>query len=46
MENTITFNYMPYIYFESYKNVLNNVREYYPTADIFIYIDSFRVDIE
>jgi hypothetical protein len=46
MENTITFNYMPYIYFESYKNVLNNVREYYPTADIFIYMDSFRDDIE
>ncbi len=46
MENTITFNYMPYIYFESYKNVLNNVRLHYPTADIFIYMDSFRDDIE
>lgn len=46
MENTITFNYMPYVYFESYKNVLNNVREHYPTADIFIYMDSFRDDIE
>ena len=46
MENTITFNYMPYIYFESYKNALNNVRKHYPTADIFIYFDSFRDDIE
>ena len=46
MENTITFNYMPYIYFESYKNVLNNVRQHYPSADIFIYFDSFRDDIE
>lgn len=46
MENTITFNYMPYTYFESYKNVLNNVRKYYPTSDIFIYFDSFRDDIE
>jgi hypothetical protein len=46
MENTITFNYMPYIYFESYKNALNNVRKHYPSADIFIYFDSFRDDIE
>ena len=46
MEHTISFIYSPYIYFESYKNVLNNVRQHYPTADIFIYFDSFRDDIE
>jgi hypothetical protein len=46
MKNNISFIYSPYIYFESYKNVLNNVRIHYPTADIFIYMDSFRDDIE
>lgn len=46
MKNNISFIYSPYIYFESYKNTLNNVRIHYPTADIFIYIDSFRDDIE
>jgi hypothetical protein len=42
----ICFNYNPYVYYESYKNVLNNVRKYYPTADIFIYFDEFRQDIK
>jgi hypothetical protein len=40
MENTISFTYMPYIYIESYKNVLYNIRKYYPESDIFVYIDS------
>lgn len=44
--NKITFIYHPYIYFESYKNVLSNVRKHYPTADVFIYFDSFREDVE
>ena len=42
----ICFNYNPYKYFESYKNVLSNVRKHYPTSDVFIYFDSFREDIE
>lgn len=46
MENTIAFTYNPYIYFESYKNVLNNVRLHYPDSDIFIYMDSFRNDLQ
>lgn len=40
----ICFNYNPYLYFESYKNVLNNVRIHYPESDIFIYFDEFRDD--
>jgi hypothetical protein len=46
MKDNISFIYAPYIYFESYKNSLGNVRKHYPTADIFIYMDSFRDDIE
>ena len=42
----ICFNYNPYVYYESYKNVLNNVRTYYPDSDIFIYMDSFRNDLQ
>ena len=44
MENTIAFIYNPYLYFESYKNVLNNLRKHYPNSDVFIYFDSFRDD--
>lgn len=39
MENKIAFTYMPYEYFESYKNVITNVRKYYPDSDIMIYFD-------
>jgi len=46
MENTISFIYNPHTYFESYKNVLNNVRLHYADADIFVYMDSFRNDLE
>ncbi len=46
MINKIAFIYNPYTYFESYKNVLSNVRKHYPTADVFIYFDSFRDDIQ
>lgn len=46
MINKIAFVYNPYTYFESYKNVLSNVRKHYPTADVFIYFDSFRDDIQ
>jgi len=46
MINKIAFVYNPYTYFQSYKNVLNNVRKHYPKADIFIYFDSFRDDIQ
>jgi hypothetical protein len=46
MENTITFNYMPYIHFEAYKFVLDNLRKHYPTSDVFIYFDLFRDDSE
>lgn len=44
--NTIAFTYNPYKYFESYKNVLDNVRKHYPDSDIFIYMDNNRDDIE
>jgi len=46
MIDKIVFTYNPYIYFESYKNVLSNVRKHYPKEDIFIYFDSFREDVE
>lgn len=46
MENTITFNYMPYIHFDAYKFVLENLRQHYPDSDVFIYFDSFRHDVE
>ncbi|CAB4143359.1 hypothetical protein UFOVP449_168 [uncultured Caudovirales phage] len=46
MKNKIAFIYNPYIYFESYKNVLNNLRKHYPNSDVFIYFDSFRNDIQ
>lgn len=45
MENTIAFTYNPYIYFESYKNVLENLRKHYEYSDVFIYFDSNRDDI-
>jgi hypothetical protein len=44
--NTIAFTYNPYKYFESYKNVLNNVREHYPDSDVFIYMDNDRPDLQ
>lgn len=46
MDNTITFTYNPYFYFESYKNVLTNLRKHYETSDVFIYFDSNRDDIK
>jgi hypothetical protein len=46
MENTITFTYNPYTYFHSYKNVLENIRKWYSESDIFIYMDSFRDDLD
>lgn len=46
MENTIAFTYNPYTYFESYKNVLGNLRKHYETSDVFIYFDSNRDDIK
>lgn len=46
MDNTITFFYNPYTYFESYKNVLHKVRCYYKKSDIFIYMDKNRNDLQ
>jgi hypothetical protein len=46
MQDSITFIYNPYTYFESYKNVLYNVRKHYKDSEIFIYFDSNRDDIE
>lgn len=46
MKNKISFTYNPYTYFESYKNVLSNLRKHYVDSDVFIYIDSFRTDIQ
>lgn len=46
MINKVAFIYNPYTYFESYKNVLNNLRKHYPNSDVFIYFDSFRDDIQ
>ena len=46
MKNTIAFTYNPYLYFESYKNVLKNLRKHYEDSDVFIYFDSNRDDIE
>ena len=46
MQDSITFIYNPYTYFESYKNVLHNVRKHYKDSEIFIYFDSNRDDIE
>jgi len=45
MKNEIVFTYNPYKYFHSYKNVLLNVRLYYPDADIIIFFDKCRKDL-
>jgi len=45
MENTITFTYNPYKYFQSYKNVLTNIRKHYPHEDIFVFFDKGRADL-
>ena len=45
MNDTISFYYNPYIHFESYKNVMKNVRIHYETEDIFIFMDKFRDDL-
>jgi hypothetical protein len=37
---------MPYIHFDAYKFVLENLRQHYPDSDVFIYFDSFREDAE
>jgi hypothetical protein len=46
MKDKIVFFYNPYTYFESYKNVLSNIRKHHPSADVFIYFDAFRDDIQ
>lgn len=46
MENSISFIYAPYIYFDAYRFALDNLRKYYTDSDVFIYFDSFRDDIE
>jgi hypothetical protein len=46
MKDTIAFTYNPYLYFESYKNVLENLRKHYKDFDVFIYFDSNREDVE
>jgi sugar O-acyltransferase (sialic acid O-acetyltransferase NeuD family) len=46
MKDTIAFTYNPYLYFESYKNVLENLRKHYKDSDVFIYFDSNREDVE
>jgi hypothetical protein len=43
--DTISFFYNPYIYFESYKNVLFNLRKHYPSEDVFIYFDDTRPNL-
>lgn len=45
-ENKIVFYYNPWKYFHSYKNVLLNVRLYYPDADVIIFFDPSRDDLE
>lgn len=45
MENSITFTYNPYKYINSYKNVLLNLRKYYPTSDVFIFFDKDRPNL-
>jgi len=46
MDNTITFTYSPYYYFNSYKTALKNLRIYYPDSDVFVYVDENRNDID
>lgn len=46
MENTIAFTYNPYTYYHSYKNTLENIRKWYSDEDVFIYMDSFRDDLD
>ena len=45
MENTITFTYNPYFYFNSYTNVLENLKKHYPNEEVFIYFDGGRADL-
>jgi hypothetical protein len=46
MKNTITFTYNPYTYFHSYQNTLKNIRKWYTDESIYIYMDSFRNDLD
>jgi hypothetical protein len=44
--DTISFFYNPHIYFESYKNVLSNLRKHYPSEEVFIYLDDTRPNLD
>jgi hypothetical protein len=46
MKDEVLFIYNPWKYFHSYKNVLLNVRLYYPDADIRIFFDPSRKDLD
>lgn len=46
MENKILFTYNPWKYYNSYKNVLDNVRKYYSESDIIIFFDKSRTDLD
>ena len=46
MKDKIVFTYNPWKYYNSYKNVLNNVRKYYPESDIIIFFDKSRNDLD
>jgi hypothetical protein len=46
MDDKIVFTYNPWVYYNSYKNVLYNVRKYYPNSDIIIFFDGSRNDLE
>jgi hypothetical protein len=46
MKNEVLFIYNPWKYFHSYKNVLLNVRMNYPDADVIIFFDPSREDLD
>jgi hypothetical protein len=46
MDNKIVFTYNPWVYYNSYKNVLYNVRKYYTESDIIVFFDGNRTDLD
>jgi hypothetical protein len=46
MQDKILFTYNPWKYYNSYKNVLTNVRKYYPQSDMIIFFDGNRTDLD
>jgi hypothetical protein len=45
-DNTISFRYSAFTYKFSFLNTISNVRAFYPTENIFVYLDDNRKDLD